>query len=333
MLGLATGSSPMGIYAELARRVAVGELELCGVTGFALDEYVGLPAGASGVLPPVLERGRPAAGLTRGAGARRPGRRPRGRGRRLRAGHRRGRRHRSATAGHRRRRAHRLQRADVVASPRGPASRLWHRATRRTTRGSSTAVGGADALLTQGLGTILEARELLLVAHGEARPMPSRPRSRDRWRRSARRRRCSCIGRRRCWSTGGRHPALAGGLLPLDLRRQARLAAALDPAAGRPDVPDGPVPSRTTTSAAKPGAMRPRRSSSPTPGRGGGQRGDRLDRRQAGGDRGPQRSVLGERGPGEQTSLPSVAPRPGRRRPARPAGTRRPRRRQPPSRR
>jgi glucosamine-6-phosphate deaminase len=44
VLGLATGSSPADIYAELAGRVADGALELSGVTCFSLDEYVGLPA-------------------------------------------------------------------------------------------------------------------------------------------------------------------------------------------------------------------------------------------------------------------------------------------------
>jgi glucosamine-6-phosphate deaminase len=43
VLGLATGSSPSGSYAELARRVARGDLDLSGITCFALDEYVGLP--------------------------------------------------------------------------------------------------------------------------------------------------------------------------------------------------------------------------------------------------------------------------------------------------
>lgn len=43
VLGLATGSSPAGLYAELARRVAAGEFDLSAVRGFALDEYVGLP--------------------------------------------------------------------------------------------------------------------------------------------------------------------------------------------------------------------------------------------------------------------------------------------------
>ena len=43
VLGLATGSSPLGIYAELARGVAAGALDFSRVRGFALDEYVGIP--------------------------------------------------------------------------------------------------------------------------------------------------------------------------------------------------------------------------------------------------------------------------------------------------
>jgi glucosamine-6-phosphate deaminase len=43
VLGFATGSSPLGIYAELAARVRAGELDFGAATGFALDEYVGLP--------------------------------------------------------------------------------------------------------------------------------------------------------------------------------------------------------------------------------------------------------------------------------------------------
>ncbi|MFN8193283.1 MAG: glucosamine-6-phosphate deaminase [Nocardioidaceae bacterium] len=42
VLGLATGSSPLPLYRALARRVAAG-LDLRRVRGFALDEYVGLP--------------------------------------------------------------------------------------------------------------------------------------------------------------------------------------------------------------------------------------------------------------------------------------------------
>src|SRR4051795_9477470 len=43
VLGLATGSSPLGVYDELARRVGLGTLSLAGVRAFLLDEYVGLP--------------------------------------------------------------------------------------------------------------------------------------------------------------------------------------------------------------------------------------------------------------------------------------------------
>lgn len=43
VLGVATGSSPLATYADLARRVREGSLDLRGATAFALDEYVGLP--------------------------------------------------------------------------------------------------------------------------------------------------------------------------------------------------------------------------------------------------------------------------------------------------
>jgi glucosamine-6-phosphate deaminase len=43
VLGLATGSSPEPVYDELAARHARGELSLAGARGFLLDEYVGLP--------------------------------------------------------------------------------------------------------------------------------------------------------------------------------------------------------------------------------------------------------------------------------------------------
>ena len=44
VLGLATGSSPLAIYAELARQVREEGLDCSAVRAFALDEYVGLPA-------------------------------------------------------------------------------------------------------------------------------------------------------------------------------------------------------------------------------------------------------------------------------------------------
>ena len=43
VLGVATGSSPLAIYRELARRAETGELDFSSVRAFALDEYVGLP--------------------------------------------------------------------------------------------------------------------------------------------------------------------------------------------------------------------------------------------------------------------------------------------------
>ncbi len=45
VLGLATGSSPLGIYDELAARCEAGRVSFSRAKGFTLDEYVGLPAG------------------------------------------------------------------------------------------------------------------------------------------------------------------------------------------------------------------------------------------------------------------------------------------------
>jgi glucosamine-6-phosphate deaminase len=43
VLGLATGSSPLGVYAALASLVARGEVDLSHASAFALDEYVSVP--------------------------------------------------------------------------------------------------------------------------------------------------------------------------------------------------------------------------------------------------------------------------------------------------
>ncbi|SBN62412.1 glucosamine-6-phosphate deaminase [Curtobacterium sp. 9128] len=43
VIGLATGSSPQGIYTDLQRRVDAGEISFAEARGFALDEYVGIP--------------------------------------------------------------------------------------------------------------------------------------------------------------------------------------------------------------------------------------------------------------------------------------------------
>lgn len=45
VLGLATGSTPLSTYRALARRIRDERLDVSRVRGFALDEYVGLPAG------------------------------------------------------------------------------------------------------------------------------------------------------------------------------------------------------------------------------------------------------------------------------------------------
>jgi glucosamine-6-phosphate deaminase len=45
VLGLATGTSPLAVYRDLAGRHAAGGLSLAGARAFLLDEYVGLPAG------------------------------------------------------------------------------------------------------------------------------------------------------------------------------------------------------------------------------------------------------------------------------------------------
>lgn len=43
VLGMATGSTPLGLYQELVRMYARRELDFSHVTTFNLDEYVGLP--------------------------------------------------------------------------------------------------------------------------------------------------------------------------------------------------------------------------------------------------------------------------------------------------
>jgi glucosamine-6-phosphate deaminase len=56
VLGLATGSSPLAIYGELARQVAEEGLDCSAVRAFALDEYVGLPPGHPESYRAVLDR-------------------------------------------------------------------------------------------------------------------------------------------------------------------------------------------------------------------------------------------------------------------------------------
>lgn len=56
VLGVATGSSPLGTYRELTRLRAQGDVTLAGVRIFALDEYVGLPERHSASYALVVER-------------------------------------------------------------------------------------------------------------------------------------------------------------------------------------------------------------------------------------------------------------------------------------
>ena len=44
VLGMATGSTPLGLYQELVRLHKAGHVDFSRVTTFNLDEYVGLPA-------------------------------------------------------------------------------------------------------------------------------------------------------------------------------------------------------------------------------------------------------------------------------------------------
>jgi glucosamine-6-phosphate deaminase len=56
VLGLATGSTPLGVYRELIRRHREQGLSFAGVTAFNLDEYVGLPAGHPQLYRTFIER-------------------------------------------------------------------------------------------------------------------------------------------------------------------------------------------------------------------------------------------------------------------------------------
>ncbi len=56
VLGLATGSTPLAVYRRLAERVHAESIDVSRVRGFALDEYVGLPAGHPESYRSVIER-------------------------------------------------------------------------------------------------------------------------------------------------------------------------------------------------------------------------------------------------------------------------------------
>ncbi|MCU1431434.1 MAG: glucosamine-6-phosphate isomerase [Actinotalea sp.] len=56
VLGLATGSSPLAVYDELASRAAAGRVSFARARAFLLDEYVGLPSGHPQGYRAVIER-------------------------------------------------------------------------------------------------------------------------------------------------------------------------------------------------------------------------------------------------------------------------------------
>ncbi|MFC6357076.1 glucosamine-6-phosphate deaminase [Luethyella okanaganae] len=56
VFGLATGSSPLAIYSELACLFDQVDLDLTRIPGFALDEYVGIPIGRPESYTAVLQR-------------------------------------------------------------------------------------------------------------------------------------------------------------------------------------------------------------------------------------------------------------------------------------
>ena len=122
VLGLPTGSTPVGVYRELVRMHREEGLDFSHVVTFVLNEFYGLPpeqlqshhrwmqrafAATTSTFPPSnvhIPDGTVAAAAGRGPLPR------------VRSRDRAGRRHRRAAAGHRRQRAHRLQRAVSAAS-------------------------------------------------------------------------------------------------------------------------------------------------------------------------------------------------------------------------
>ena len=171
VLGLATGSSPLAIYDELARRCDAGLISFGQARGFTLDEYVGLPADHPQRYHNVIDevfvsKVDFAPGAVRGPdglAADIPERLRRVRGRDPRRG-----RRRSADPRHRYRRAHRVQRTRLVVGLTNPHQDV----DQADPDGQRAPFFGDDVdavpthCLTQGLATIMEARHLILVAAG-----------------------------------------------------------------------------------------------------------------------------------------------------------------------
>ena len=116
VLGLATGSTPLGVYDDLVRRHTEDGLSFARAKGFALDEYVGLPPNHPESYRAVIKREIADrvdfARIRSGAGW--MGQRHSSGLRRVRSRDRRGRWNRSADPRRGHRRPHRVQRADLI---------------------------------------------------------------------------------------------------------------------------------------------------------------------------------------------------------------------------
>jgi glucosamine-6-phosphate deaminase len=175
VIGLATGSSPLGLYRELGRAVAEGRADFSRALGFALDEYVGLPPGHPEGYRQVLLRevcdviGLPAERLAV----------PDGSGTDLAA--------LTAAAGDYEGRIRDAGGVDVqvlgiganghlgfnepgsAMASRTRVKRLSARTRRDNARFFTDLTDVPTHCVTQGLGTILDARRLVLVATGDAK--------------------------------------------------------------------------------------------------------------------------------------------------------------------
>ena len=172
VLGLATGSSPSPVYAELVRRFEAGEVSFAAASAFTLDEYLGLPPGHPEGYRQVIERefaslvDLPADHLHTPDGqthdvpaacaAYERAIADRGRGR-------------PAAAGDRQRRPSRLQRAGLVAGVADAGEDPDPRTRADNARFFDSPDQVPHHVLTQGLGTILEARHLVMLATGEGK--------------------------------------------------------------------------------------------------------------------------------------------------------------------
>ncbi len=175
VLGLATGSSPLGLYRRLGEAARDGRLRVPDMSGVALDEYVGLPAGHPESYRTVLEREVcDVVGLSRDRLHV-----PDGTGADLEALTAAARAHEAAIAG--------LGGVDVqilgiganghlgfnepgsALSSRTRVKRLSDRTREDNARFFASADDVPTHCITQGLGTILSARSLVLVATGPAK--------------------------------------------------------------------------------------------------------------------------------------------------------------------